>query len=258
MNALPRRRAHQRDGTLVGGHVALRRDAGPLIDKVLPQVLEQIVAGIEALVVHAGIWRQVRHLQALHVIVVPRQIVIDFADDQRGVFLPQEPALVRSRQDRFGRRDADEVGQGRRRGADLLGHDGAERRILDRAAERVAGMQDVGAEVVIVGLARVHRADDGHLVHVPGDLGQVLADLDAGRRRVDFLEETAVGVTGLERPGVGMARAAGHPQQDAGLAPLRIAGRVVRQGLHPPGHGVADHAGRGQTQPVAAGEVIAG
>ena len=91
----------------------------------------------------------------------------------------------------------------------------------------------------------VMRADDGHACRMNlASLRQVLADLDARGTGVDFLERAAVGVAGLEIEGVHLAGAAVHPQQDAGLAPLRIRGGVVGQGFEPAGHRAADDAGR--------------
>jgi hypothetical protein len=67
-----------------------------------------------------------------------------------------------------------------------------------------------------------HRPDDGHVFHVAGYLGQVLADADARDGSGDFLERPAVGVSRLQVKGVHLARTAVHPQEDAGAAPLRI------------------------------------
>ena len=44
---------------------------------------------------------------------------------------------------------------------------------------------------VVVGLARVHATNDRGVVHVPGDLRQVLANADARHRGLDFLELAA-------------------------------------------------------------------
>ena len=168
------------------------------------------------------------------------------ADDQRSVLRPEEAGTVGRRAEEAVRRDADEV---RQLGAGLLqflGDERAERRILDRAAGQVAGAHLVGGPAV-VGFLGAHRADEGHVVHVPGDLRQVLADLDAGDGGGDLLEGAAVVVAGLEVEGVHLAGAAVHPQQDARAFALRVVrGGLVGQGLEPAGQGIADDAGRGQ------------
>src|SRR5262249_41225089 len=82
------------------------------------------------------------------------------------------------------------------------------------------------------------------------DLGQVLADLDAGDLRLDFLERPAVGVPGLEVEGVELAGAAVHPQQDARPLALRVGGGVVGHGAEPAGERVAGDAGRRHLEPV--------
>ena len=50
---------------------------------------------------------------------------------------------------------------------------------------------------------------------------------------LDRLERPAVGVAGLGVEGVGLARAARHPEQNARLPPARVRGRISRQGLDP-------------------------
>ena len=134
---------------------------------------------------------------------------------------------------------------------ELLGDQRAERRVADRAGLLVAGPQVEGRPAVVAFLG-AHRADDGDVFHLLGELGQVLADHDAGHRRLDRLELAAVGVAGLGVEGVGLARAAGHPEQDARLSPLRVRARVGGQGLDPAGGREADDAGRGQPQHLAA------
>src|SRR5262249_49193608 len=47
-------RAHQLDGALIGSLMALRSDAGPLVDEVLLQILQQLDAGVELLLADAG------------------------------------------------------------------------------------------------------------------------------------------------------------------------------------------------------------
>ena len=62
--------------------------------------------------------------------------------------------------------------------AQFLGDQRAERRIADRRLRQVAGAQQVGGPAVVAFLG-AHRADDGQVFGQRGDLGQMLADLDA-------------------------------------------------------------------------------
>ena len=73
------------------------------------------------------------------------------------------------------------------------------------------------------------------VMHLLGDLGQMLADLHARRRGVDRLERAAVLLAvGLQVPDVEVAGAAAHPEHDAapvGLAELLGVGLERREEL---------------------------
>ena len=70
-----------------------------------------------------------------------------------------------------------------------LGHHAAIARIHQGRRRAIAGQQVVGGPVVI-GLGRGHAPDQGHTVHDLGQVGENLADLQAGDRRGDRLEFT--------------------------------------------------------------------
>ena len=72
--------------------------------------------------------------------------------------------------------------------AQLQGADRAQAGVNDRRVGGVAGVHHVGAAVVVPFL-RVERADDVQVMHLLGDLGQVLADLDPGA-------EVSIGLNG--------------------------------------------------------------
>src|SRR5262249_53341504 len=63
-------------------------------------------------------------------------------------------------------------------------------------------------------------ADDGELVHLPGDGWQHLADLDAGGLGLDRLELAAGRGIGLEVPQVHVTGPAAHPEDDKALVSL--------------------------------------
>ena len=96
------------------------------------------------------------------------------------------------------------------------------------SASRLAGLEDLVRLVVAV--PGVHRADDRELVEHRRLLRQVLAEQDAGQPGGDDAERAAVleRAVGLGVPGVDLAGAAGHPEQDDGLAspdrPARLGG----------------------------------
>ena len=87
-----------------------------------------------------------------------------------------------------------------------------------------------------------HRANECALVHVPGDLRQQLADLNAG----DVGRNDAVGSANIDRGGrlgverFQMARSAVEPDQDAGQVPFRA--RTAGQRLE------AEQVGEAQAQ----------
>ena len=85
----------------------------------------------------------------------------------------------------------------------------------------------------MVALPGTHRPHDGDPVHVPGDLRQVLADLEARDVRGNLPEGAAVVVAGLQVPQVNSAGAAGHPQQDAGALSLRVVSGGAGQHVEP-------------------------
>ena len=68
-----------------------------------------------------------------------------------------------------------------------------------------------------------------------GELRQVRTEQHPRHRRLDGFEGAAIGVARLGVEGVGLARAAGHPEQNARLAAVRVRGRIRRQGLDPAG-----------------------
>jgi hypothetical protein len=156
------------------------------------------------------------------------------ADNQRGVLRTEEAGGVGGRAEKLVRRNADEV---RQFGAGLLqflGKERAERRVLDRAARDAAGAHLVSGPAVI-GLLGGHRANQRHLVHVLGKLGQMFADFDAGHVRVDFLVRTAIFVAGLEVERIHLTGAAVHPEQDAGALAFLVFGGFVGKSAEPAG-----------------------
>jgi hypothetical protein len=83
---------------------------------------------------------------------------------------------------------------------------------------RLAGEEEVSGGGVIDVAVR-HGADDGKLVGVAGEEGEVLADIDAGDAGGDGFEEASDfgGGFGLEVPGILVGGAAPHEEEDAGL-----------------------------------------
>ena len=72
----------------------------------------------------------------------------------------------------------------------------------------------------VVAAATVDRADNRHLIEHRRLFGQVLAELDAGQFRIDRGKGAPVGV-GAGRfgiPGIDVAGATGHPEQDHAFA----------------------------------------
>ena len=97
--------------------------------------------------------------------------------------------------------------------------DAAEARVLDRPGRGIAGVELIGGPLVVALLVG-HRADQGDVLHRRGGLLPALGDLDAGHGGVDRLGLAAVVVLGLGVEGLELARAARHPEQDAGHLPL--------------------------------------
>ena len=87
------------------------------------------------------------------------------------------------------------------------------------SASQVGRLEDLVRLVVAV--PAVHRADDRELVEHRRLLRQVLAERDAGQPGGDDAEGAAVleRAVGLGVPGVDLAGAAGHPEQDDALFP---------------------------------------
>jgi hypothetical protein len=94
-------------------------------------------------------------------------------------------------------------------------------------------MQVVSRQLV-VRLGGAHAAEQRRVPHQPGELGKVLADLDARHRGLDRPKLAAdVGRRlGLEIEGVDVARPARHPKQDARFR-LRLLGRLRGESRQP-------------------------
>ncbi len=247
--------AHQPHGPFVGGPVAGRRQPRMPVDKILLHPLQQIDAGVR---LGAGDVRrrgQIFHAQVFLVIVALRleiEVIVG-ADHEGREARPEETRPVSSRIELPVRSDADEVRQSRFIRAQLLRHQRTERGKLDRALGQIAGPHVEGGPPVVA-FARAHGANDHHVVHVAGDLGQVLADADARNRSGNLAEGPAVDMAGLQIEGVHLAGAAVHPQEDAGPPPLRMVGGVGRQGFQPAGLGIPNHARCRQLHQVAPGK----
>ena len=102
---------------------------------------------------------------------------------------------------------------------------------FDGVRAQVAGQHPVGGGEVVA-VVVVHRADDRHLVHQPGVLGQQLGDLHAGHGRRDRLERPAkLGRSvGLGVVGLVLRRPAVEPDQDhRSVARPALAGRPSPQ-----------------------------
>ena len=237
--------------------MALGGDAGTTLDEVVFHLLEQIDASVSVLGVDVAGQVEVLHLEgglvAGPAALLLREVLGRVADDQRSVLRAEEARIVRGWAELPERGDADEVRQGVFGIADLLGDEGAKRRILDRAGRQVAGAHQEGSAAMVAFLGR-HRADDRHLVAELGDLGQVFANLQAGSGGLDLLERPAVGVADLEVPQVDGAGPTVHPQQDHGLLALRMLGGIGGEGVHPAGNRAGGHAGGGQFEPLTAGQ----
>src|SRR5262249_11025532 len=159
---------------------------------------QQPDAGSRPLGADAGRYVNVLDFQRVLVVALLRagdgdEGLLAFADDQRGVLRAEEAGAVRRRAEETVWGDADEVGQLGPWLRHPLGEEWADGGVLDRPAGDVPGGHLVRGRAV-VGLTRRHRADEGHHVHVPGNLRQMLTDLDAGYAGLDLLERPAVGV----------------------------------------------------------------
>ena len=113
---------------------------------------------------------------------------------------PKESRTERLLREEPLRRDADEVRKLGLRVAEFLRDERPDARVLNTgSAGELPGPHEVGAAGVVAFLGG-HPAEDREPVAVPGDLRQVLADLETGRRRRDFLVWPAVLVAGLQVP----------------------------------------------------------
>src|SRR5262245_32156233 len=103
-----------------------------------------------------------------------------------------------------------------------------------RARTKAGVHQDAGASVVR--LDRAHAADDRAVVHQPGELRKMFADLDARYGGADRPELTAITRARLEIERILVAGTARHPQEDARLVacPIGHSGvRVARENTKP-------------------------
>jgi hypothetical protein len=110
----------------------------------------------------------------------------------------------------------------------------------------------------VVAFLRGERADDGEALAVLGELGQVLAEAEAGGGGGDLFKLAAVGVAGLHVERVGLARTAGHPEEDAVSRAAGVGGDLVGEGGEPTGAGCAEHAEAHLLEHRAAVEGIVG
>jgi hypothetical protein len=247
-------RAHEGNGALVGAAVALGWDGGARVQEVLLHFTEQLNAGGCALGADAVGESEVFYLQSLLVIALPagdgEEALLILADDQRSVARAEKAGTIRRRAEKAIRRHADETGQFRARLLQLFREQRSHRRIVDWAAGDVPGAHLVGGPSV-VGLLGAHRADERHVLHVSGDLRQMLADFDAGDAGGDLLVGSAVGVAGLQIEGVHLAGTAVHPEEDARPLALGMSDGVRGQRFQPAREGVTHHPRGGQTQPIA-------
>src|SRR5262245_36983011 len=85
----------------------------------------------------------------------------------------------------------------------------------------------------VIALFGAERANDGQAIRLLRQLRQMFAESQAGDAGRDFLKGAAVGVTGLHIPGIRLAGAAAHPQQDAMPAAAWIIGEFLGQRRNP-------------------------
>ncbi len=252
---LGRLAAHQLDGPLVGGLVAEGRRSGMIADKAIVEPMEQAQAFLDGIAGDAFRRSQVADRQAvvvgtITVAAIVAVVVACFADEQRGVLRSEKPGAERRRVEVAKRSDAHKARQLGQRIAQLLRHQRTERGIADRRLRQIAVAQQVRGPAVIPFLGS-HRADDGQMLGLRGQLGQVLGNPQPRDAGFDGLETAAVFVPGLQVEGIQLAGAAAHPQQNARAAAVgRRRDAVGRAGQPGPGR-AADQTGRGQTQHVA-------
>ena len=230
--------------------MALGGDAGMLREELLLHLLEHLKTCIGAAIVDIARQIEILHAQRLGDVAAAllRTEAHVLTDDQRSVTRPQEAWRERGGIQSSKWRDADEARQLRVGTLQFLGHERTQRRILNRTAGHATGAQVVGGASVI-GLFRAHRADEHHLFHVRGELGQVFADFDAGDRGGDFLVRPAIGLSGFQVEGVHLAGTAGHPQEDARTLAFGAFRRGGGEVFQPAGHRVSTDARGRQFQP---------
>ena len=119
--------------------------------------------------------------------------------------------------------------------ADLHASDGADRGINESTLAFAITSVEVVTSPTVRAFRGAHAADDGCVVGQLGELREVFANLDAGNGRADLAERSALIGARTKIEGVLMARAAFHPQEDAGLCPLPGLGSSAGQNRQPVG-----------------------
>ena len=154
------------------------------------------------------------------------------ADGQRRVARAEEAGRKRGLIEGPIRRDADIVRHRVVFAGQRLRERRADRRILNRPQRLLAGAHDVRPAAVIAFL-RAQAADERQAIGHFAELGQMLAEPQAGNLGRDLLELAAVGVPRLHVERVGLRRPAGHPQQDAVPPPLGIGRELIGEERKP-------------------------
>ena len=128
------------------------------------------------------------------------------ADGERGIARAEKAGRERGLIEGPVGRDADVVRHGVVFAGEGLGKRRADRRILNRPLRLLAGADDVRAAAVVAFLG-AEAADDAEPIGHFAELGQMLAEPQAGDFGGDFLELAAVGVPRLHVERVGLRRA---------------------------------------------------
>ena len=125
----------------------------------------------------------------------------------------------------------------------LVAADRADRRVIDRRVGPVAGLQQVGAALVVALLAH-HRPDQRDRAHLLGEPAEAVGELHALHGRVDGLRAAGDRLAGLGVERLELARPALQPEQDDRLRRLaaiaRPARRAVADGRQPAHAGQAE------------------
>ena len=100
----------------------------------------------------------------------------------------------------------------------LAGDDRAERRETHAAYRQVARVHLIRGPLMLA-FAVIERADQGDVLHLPGDVGPRRGNADAADGGVDRLGRTTVGRAGLRIESLELTGPAAHEEQDAGHAP---------------------------------------